>query len=1623
MGSKLSRIQEALDFTRKTQHPIQARRLEKAADVANLDRYSTDALIQAFLDQNAGLYTTIKPGTFERYAKELPQQYLDANPYGRFRSIEKKHWPADPTLDGYLDLIAKGAEDSGPKSGWSDMPTLWLNRGMSGPEVGGHEGRHRARLLAREGEENTLVNLLPANAGEQYPPPDERLGYMLGKYFPQGNKTTFTPEAQGYPRPPVKFPEEVFAEGGPLRMAGGGKVREMTQRLLDAASKRGHPIPFRSTEEWLEESPIMNMMPRLSRHYADSFDDYDTINKVVRDHYSLPRHELPPDQNRALGNYVGSGHSSMSGVERLRNSFVPQRSAQIRREFPDIDNYREMTDSLKAFTNNELVLPGDIFRGGNIRNTPLEHDPFTIGGAGFGSFSLSPAVASGLSRVPSDTTAPYMARIAEDVAGLKGREVGHHNLQEMEVLLHPRQAFDPRKIAYDAARGTMLFDLERSNRPYSPHAVMGWNEGGPVDLPPVEMSSKGSVRKGILSTIERLVEGKPKEVKLPGGETMPSYPIRELEDIAGKFAAKHGNQYPIESFPRFDEDRARKIAQAYEDMRHDPNSPEVKRSYQALIDETMDQYNALKPLGLNFEFLKPGEGNPYKTSPSLVYKDLLENNRMKVFPTEGGFGTLNQISTNPLETTRVGQIGDLPNATANDAFRVVHDIYGHVGPGNPYFRAAGEDRAWRAHGRAYSPDALPAATSELRGQNSWVNYGPNAKANRGASQDDTIYADQKVNLLPPWVWDDVGKAEGGPVHMDKGGILKRLARALTPQEQARRAEEYIAKRAESSKHLDPDERYQSIIREPNKLVYPGIYQDPARIAQEAADLVARKAPDQGRESNLFKVFGVQRQDLPDIARDTRQGLVPPMTAPLRASGSAVTEQIMTPRNKQHYMDVASEALQHESLVPSKSWYEMSPVWDAGRMAGADEHDLKRLNTVMGMFSPNAEVSSEIARGIPAYYYLKQGRADDFAKHVGTVPHLRDDSYLREMQSIPGHVRHSAHTAPYLRYAETGNPGYNKDTVKVPHYIAATDPLSPFSNHFVADAHNARGLGYPDVRKMKTPQDVVANLSSSEFWDALPHMQKMARELDMTPTELQALNWNAFGPQTEVARIGVPKAEMIADHIARRAADTGRPLEEMRDMILRGEAHAEGGLIEDSGLPQAFDWHPTPAMGGSDEPEADKRWAEMVRRHELPGMPAAASGGGGGGGGGGDMSALIGTAMKFLPLLLDEGGPVPRIDPDDEGRLSYSPFERQQRRLAVQGERQTSPIESFGDYLAGGLRHEGQRFTDNAKYNPALYAADFVGRHGETMAELFNPDMGLRHEYGPSLAPADLVGMLTGSGAVSKAAGRAWRARPRFDDGGPVGAPAAWNGQMTPQAAQQPPVPSQGVPGAWNGQMAPQAAQPESSSPWRGTVVGGPLSQSAGPLSSEAVQPPLPTSAPGVTPGGAIQPPMPGGAPQPQGEAIQPPIPGGAPPPQQSQGQTPDWGAMISQFFAMMNQGGGQQNSWGGYGDLGGQGNGGPGWGYQSMGNGLYPAPRINRTYGNTSKGHAAAESAAGQQSSWGGYGGYPMGGQAPTSGVWGGSPWGYAEGGSVSDDELLYHPTMTQDWACGGMLRNSGRAR
>lgn len=228
-------------------------------------------------------------------------------------------------------------------------------------------------------------------------------------------------------------------------------------------------------------------------------------------------------------------------------------------------------------------------------------------------------------------------------------------------------------------------------------------------------------------------------------------PWKKAMDVAKQYMKDAGLEYRRQgAYVKVDTARAERIAAEFDKMKHDPNNPEVKAAYRAMIDETVAQYKAILKSGLKVEFVPEGQPDPYY-SPQGAIDDLVNNNHLWVFSTRQGFGTdetFDPVDNPMLEETEFTVSGQ--KALANDIFRIVHDYFGHAKEGVG-FRAAGEENAWRAHSAMFSPLAQRALTTETRGQNSWLNYGPYGKSNRTAKTEDTHFADQKIGLLPEWV--------------------------------------------------------------------------------------------------------------------------------------------------------------------------------------------------------------------------------------------------------------------------------------------------------------------------------------------------------------------------------------------------------------------------------------------------------------------------------------------------------------------------------------------------------------------------------------------------------------------------------------------------------------------------------------------------------------------------------------------------------------------------------------------------------------------------------------------------------------------------------------------------------
>lgn len=215
----------------------------------------------------------------------------------------------------------------------------------------------------------------------------------------------------------------------------------------------------------------------------------------------------------------------------------------------------------------------------------------------------------------------------------------------------------------------------------------------------------------------------PKHTKTPLGGT--NYP--ELDDI--EINPVHGKQ----------------IADSYEALKHNPNDPLVKESYDALINETKQQYDELIKGGLKIDPILDNS-NAYKNSDEM-HLDLEKNKHINFFPTEQGFGSgENKYGDHPMLQPSGIKLKD-KELLNNDIFRIVHDVQGHYRGQASGFGPKGEQQAFLTHSQMFSDKARRALFTETAGQNNWVNFGPKGEHNR-KNPKDTIFAEQKAGLLP-----------------------------------------------------------------------------------------------------------------------------------------------------------------------------------------------------------------------------------------------------------------------------------------------------------------------------------------------------------------------------------------------------------------------------------------------------------------------------------------------------------------------------------------------------------------------------------------------------------------------------------------------------------------------------------------------------------------------------------------------------------------------------------------------------------------------------------------------------------------------------------------------------------
>jgi predicted GNAT family acetyltransferase len=309
-----------------------------------------------------------------------------------------------------------------------------------------------------------------------------------------------------------------------------------------------------------------------------------------------------------------------------------------------------------------------------------------------------------------------------------------------------------------------------------------WTEGGPDVVymkrdPVIMVKSENSLlpKPSAPQQLTGPVESSSVQQPLAASSSVQQAPkhSEKVRSIAESYMKSKGQtlQHPT-SKVKVDPAFGAKVATAYDQMPHNPHDPEVKAAYQALNKETLDQFNhIMSNSGLKISKMKSGMPNPYMNSKDMT-RDIHENNHLWYYPSDEGFGSSDFIPTEHPSLTPTEHLdSEGKPMLANDLFRIVHDYFGHAKEGNT-FNHDGEENAYLAHRAMFSPLAARAMAANTRGQNSWVNFGPHGENNR-KNPAKTIYADQKVGLLPEWAEQPNLPMKKSESDLAKGSLQRR----------------------------------------------------------------------------------------------------------------------------------------------------------------------------------------------------------------------------------------------------------------------------------------------------------------------------------------------------------------------------------------------------------------------------------------------------------------------------------------------------------------------------------------------------------------------------------------------------------------------------------------------------------------------------------------------------------------------------------------------------------------------------------------------------------------------------------------------------------------------------------
>jgi hypothetical protein len=236
----------------------------------------------------------------------------------------------------------------------------------------------------------------------------------------------------------------------------------------------------------------------------------------------------------------------------------------------------------------------------------------------------------------------------------------------------------------------------------------------------------------------------------------------DLLVVANYFNTQRGLEPILKQYrgicpPKVDITTAMRTADNFLRIPDPPYSAAVLAAYDAFCNEIMMQYFYAESHGFR---MRPwqGEGRAYSNSKEM--SDHCRNDRTVYFDMTavslGATGAAHEHQEYPL-LRRSGVHIDGQPMTYNDIFRAVHELFGHAMLGTNY-GPVGEANAWRIHSFMFTPLANLVLVTELRGQNTFTNYGPHMRdesgnlRRRGDPKFLTVpnrpFAAQKAGFLP-----------------------------------------------------------------------------------------------------------------------------------------------------------------------------------------------------------------------------------------------------------------------------------------------------------------------------------------------------------------------------------------------------------------------------------------------------------------------------------------------------------------------------------------------------------------------------------------------------------------------------------------------------------------------------------------------------------------------------------------------------------------------------------------------------------------------------------------------------------------------------------------------------------